>query len=113
MRNEILVRLHAAGASHGELRLFSNVLELFESTTIARPNPVRIPSLSELRRLLADATIRDDRLDLLTSGFFKDSSARAFDRAAAVRSRVVTERDGEYPSAFLNMPRRPFLLYVR
>ncbi len=117
MRNHILVRLHAAGASHGELRLFSNVLErLPDSISDIRTNGVGTAfsvSVSDFRKLLEDSGIREDRHGVLASGFFEEASVKAFDRAIAACSRVVTERDDEYPSAFLNMPRRPFLLYVR
>ncbi|MFZ3231968.1 MAG: hypothetical protein WA194_00220 [Patescibacteria group bacterium] len=85
MRNEILVRLHAAGASHGELRLFSNALERSPGSvpgirTNGTGTPLSVPA-SAFRKLLSDSGIREDRFDVLTAGFFQDSSMVAFDHS--------------------------------
>ena len=106
MHNNILVRLHAAGASHGELRLFSNVPE------IAGPVPDFL-SASAIRAALVRSGIREDRSSELSEGCIRDAAARAVDAVRSAGARVVLESDPEYPSQFLEMPRRPFLLYVR
>ncbi|MFB0965524.1 MAG: hypothetical protein QMC36_07785 [Patescibacteria group bacterium] len=60
MRKHILVRLHAAGATHGELRLFSNAPEL-------SGNSPGFPSVGMLSAALARSGIREDRLLLISS----------------------------------------------
>lgn len=106
MRKHILVRLHAAGATHSELRLFSSAPELSGDSP-------GFSSVGTLKSALARSGIREDRLSLLSSCYFEPQAVSAFERAESAGARIVFESDAEYPARFLDMPRRPFLLYVR
>lgn len=107
MRNEILVRLHAAGATHRELRLFSNVPAIQNGTEsfFARPQGVR--------EALSVSSVPVDRVSAILGACYLEPAVNAYVSASKVGARVVVEGDGEYPDIFLSMPRRPYLLYVR
>lgn len=101
MRSSEFVRLHRAGATHRELRLFSE----FESS-----NPdISVPTLVGLVR----SGIPQDRAIAVMAEWETSENAAVPDTLQSSGVRIVLATDAEYPEQFRNLPRHPFLLYAR
>lgn len=90
MRNSDFLRLHLMGANHRELFLVASDSDA--ETAIRRIKSLRPQSAP----LLSDNRFEE------VSKFLSDTGIR-----------LVSALDAEYPTEFLQLPRRPFLLYIR